>query len=139
MKTITILLIAVSISAGTQAKGILEFAYGYNYCNCLPVNDTSAWKSAPVMPLSNTAGNGLYISAKPNPADTWVAFDFKLPSYIERAVLTITDIEGRVITSFPIDAQDGQKIWDARKIESGAYFYALEAGSIRKSGKLIIK
>jgi hypothetical protein len=125
-------------TARTVARGILNFGYGYNYCDCLPA-DSSTMKSSVIGFNKPETDNGLYISAKPNPADTWVAFDFKLPSYIERAVLTITDIEGRVITSFPIDAQDGQKIWDARKIESGAYFYALEAGSIRKSGKLIIK
>jgi len=125
-------------TARTVARGILNFGYGYNYCDCLPA-DSSTIKSSVIGLNKHETDSGLYISAKPNPADTWVAFDYKLPSYIERAVLTITDIEGRVITSFSINTKNGQKIWDARKIESGAYFYALEAGSIRKSGKLIIK
>ncbi len=138
MKTITILLI-ILIAAGTQAKGILEFTYGYNYCNCLPVNDTSAWKNAPVMPSSNPVDNGLFIEASPNPADTWVAFNVKIPSYINEAVLKITDINGKRTKEFSIDSGQGQKLWDIRKIDSGIYFYTLEAGTFKKSGKLIIK
>jgi hypothetical protein len=38
--------------AALMARGILEYAYGYHYCNCLPVDDAAAWKSMAAMPGS---------------------------------------------------------------------------------------
>jgi len=75
----------------------------------------------------------------PNPADDWVAFNYKIPSYIDEAVLRITDIEGREIVKFRFDTERGQQLWDVRKVKSGIYLYTLEAGNNIKSGKLIVK
>ena len=125
--------------AAAMAQGILEFAYGYNYCNCLPVNDTSAWKSAAVMPLSNTADNGLFVEATPNPAKSWVAFDYKLPVYASEAVLQVTDMKGNMVTAFTLTTKQGQQVWDIRSIKKGMYLYTLKIGTLSKSGKLIVK
>ncbi len=128
-------------SSGTAkvvARNILNFGYGYNYCHCLPT-DSSTMKSSAIDFEKPENDNGLYINAEPNPADTWVAFNVKIPSYINEAVLKITDINGKRTKEFSIDSRQGQKLWDIRGIKSGIYLYTLEAGTIKKSGKLIIK
>lgn len=125
-------------TAKTGARGILEYAYGYHYCDCLS-GDSSGLKSTVIAFDKAEQDNGLSIEAKPNPADDWVAFNYIIPSYIDEAVLIITDIEGREIVKFRIDTERGQQLWDARKVKSGIYLYTLEAGINIKSGKLIIK
>lgn len=128
-------------SSGTakeRARGILEFAYGYHYCNCPPV-DSTGLKSSAVTFDKPESDYGLQVTAKPNPADTWVAFYFNVPTHLHEAVLEITDVNGRTIYSFDIYTREGQKILDSRKIEPGIYFYTLRAGNFSKSKKLIIK
>jgi hypothetical protein len=123
--------------AAMMAKGILEYAYGYHYCNCLPVDDPAAWKSTFMMPGSDV-DNGLSIQAVPNPASTWVAFNFTLPVHVNEAVLQITDVHGKSLTSFVITAKQGQQVWDIRDMKKGVYLYTLKAGTMSKNGKLII-
>jgi len=121
-----------------MAKGILEYAFGYHYCNCLPVDDPAAWKSSAAMPRANEARQGLFIQAVPNPASTWVSFNFKLPVHVNEAVLQITDVHGKSITSFVITAKQGQQVWDIRDMKKGIYLYSLKAGAVSKNGKLVI-
>jgi hypothetical protein len=123
--------------AALMARGILEYAYGYHFCNCLPVDDPAAWKSTALMPGS-AVDNGLSIQAAPNPASTWVAFNFTLPVHVNEAVLQITDVHGRSITSFVITTKQGQQVWDIRDVKKGIYLYTLKAGTMSKNGKLII-
>jgi hypothetical protein len=137
MKTVTFLLIIIG-TAGAQAKGILEFAYGFHYCNCLQ-GDSSAWKSSASLPLNKTENNGLFVEATPNPAKTWVAFDYKLPTYAGEAVLQVSDMKGNLVTAFTLTAKQGQQVWDIRDIQKGAYLYVLKVGNLSKSGKLIIE
>ena len=125
--------------ASVIAKGILEFAYGYNYCNCLPVNDTLAMKSSVAFTEKSGSDSYSFVEATPNPAKTWVAFDYKLPVFATEAVLRITDVTGKTITNFSLNAKQGQQVWDIRNIEKGVYLYTLKTGSLSKSGKLIIK
>lgn len=124
--------------ASVAAQGILEFAHGYNYCNCLPLNDTSAWKSTPAFSLESIADNSLFIEASPNPASTWVGFEYKLPVYAGEAILQVTDVKGNLITVFTLTNKQGQQVWDIRNIETGVYLYTLKAGGLSKSGKLIV-
>jgi len=123
--------------AAMMARGILEYAYGHHFCNCLPVDDPAAWKSTFMMPGSDV-DNGLSIQAAPNPASTWVAFNYTLPVHVKEAVLQITDVHGRSITSFVITTKQGQQVWDIRDMKKGVYLYTLKAGTMSKNGKLII-
>jgi len=116
---------------------ILEYAYDYHYCNCLPVDDAGVLKSAVAMP-GNEPDNGLVIKASPNPASSWVAFDYTLPVHANEAVLQISDVHGRSIIAFVITAKQGQQLWDIRDVKKGVYLYTLKTGAISKHGKLII-
>jgi len=124
--------------AGKIAKGILEFAYGFHYCNCLP-GDSSSMKSSPAMKLVKRIDNGLFIEATPNPANTWVAFDYKIPDYAGESILQISDMKGNWVMKFTLTSKQGQQVWDVRDIQKGAYFYVLQVGNLHKSGKLIIE
>jgi hypothetical protein len=138
MKIITILLIAVSISAGTQAKGILEFAYGYHYCNCINA-DTAGYKSS--SNINFVSFNKLFgpdVEVKPNPAKDWVAFNYTLPTNESEGVIKIVDAKGTLANTIVISGKQGQKIWDIRNIKPGVYFYTLNVAEFTKSGKIII-
>jgi hypothetical protein len=124
--------------AAMMARGILEYAYGHHYCNCLPVDDSEAWKSTALMPGSDV-DKGLFIQAAPNPASTWVAFNYTLPVHVNEAVLHITDVLGKSIASFILTAKQGQQVWDIRSVNKGIYLYNLKAGAMNKNGKLIIQ
>ncbi len=125
--------------AAVISKVILEFAYVYHYCNCLPVNDSSNMKSSNAFAGTNETDNGLFVKATPNPARTWVTFDYTLPVYMENAVLRISNMKGEIKTTFNIDDRQGQIVWDIRHIEKGVYIYTLTTGSLNKSGKLIVR
>jgi hypothetical protein len=125
--------------SGAAAKGILEFAHGYHFCNCLPENDSAYMKSSPDISQINTNENGMFIEAVPNPAKNWVAFNYDLPVYVQDAVIEITDVKGNRVALLEVEAGLKQKVWDIRKIESGVYIYTLKSGSLTKSGKVVIK
>ena len=79
------------------------------------------------------------ITATPNPAKTWVTFDYELPVYISEAVLQVTDMKGNMIIAFTLTTKEGQQVWDIRNIEKGVYLYTLKVGTLSKSGKLIVE
>ena len=86
-----------------------------------------------------TKSIGLEITAKPNPADTWVVFTYHLPYNTPSAMITISDVQGQIIDVIHVRGIQGQKVWDIRHIKSGVYIYKLKAGNISQNGKLIIK
>ena len=127
------------MSAGAQAKGILEFAYNYHYCNCLDVSDNSGYKNS--SDINYNAFNQVFrpdVEVKPNPAKEWTAFNYTLPDNETEGVIKISDITGKVIENYTVEGQQGQKIWDTRRIKSGVYFYTFTANGISKSGKIVI-
>ncbi len=125
-------------TAGTQAKGILEFAYGYHYCDCINA-DTSGYKSSSSFnPNAFEKMYNIEIAVEPNPAKDWAAFNYILPNSGSEAVIKISDVSGKLVAAFTITGKQGQKIWDTRKIKSGVYFYTLNISGFNKSGKLVI-
>ena len=76
---------------------------------------------------------------KPNPAHTWVAFDYTLPfNSIEGAIL-VFDVTGHVIKDIRLTQNKGQQVMDTRNIPAGVYIYKVESSGFSKSGKLIIR
>ncbi len=125
-------------TAGVQAKGILEFAYGYHYCNCLSVSDSTGYKSSEIINPDDLAKvYGLDVTTKPNPAKDWVAFNYMLP-YEGSGLVKITDVTGKLIAVFNLEGKTGQKIWDTRNVKSGVYLYSVTVSEFTKSGKIII-
>ena len=124
-------------TAGAQAKGILEYAYGYHYCKCLPDN-TLGLKNSTLETISVENDFVADISIEPNPSVTWAAFNYTLPSDKSKGVIEITDISGKLIDKFTIKGKQGQKIWDTGNVLNGVYFYTLNTEGYIKSGKIIV-
>jgi hypothetical protein len=126
-------------TAEAQAKGILEFAYGYDYCNCLNATDSTGYKSSGIInPKDLAQVYGLDVNTKPNPAKDWVAFNYTLPTNESEGVIKIVDAKGTLANTIVISGKQGQKIWDIRNIKPGVYFYTLNVAEFTKSGKIII-
>jgi hypothetical protein len=126
-------------SAGNIARNILTYGYNYHFCDCMHANDSSFYKSnnASFVNYLNEAF-GPKISAEPNPARTWVAFNYELPEEQSEGLIRITDISGKVLHQFQVSGKIGQKIWDTRSVKPGLYFYVITVSGLSKSGKVII-
>ncbi|NLN96621.1 MAG: S8 family serine peptidase [Bacteroidales bacterium] len=125
-------------TAGAQAKGILEFAYGYHFYNCIDPEE-QGMKSRKYL---NTAATenifGIEITAKPNPANAWVAFNYTLPANNPQGVIKISNLSGKEIASIPVSGKQGQQIWDIRSVKPGVYFYTLNTAGLSRHGKIVI-
>ena len=124
-----------------MAENMLTVAYDYEYCNCLPTTDSSAMRSPGlIQPEEEEVEDyGLSIEVTPNPASTWLAFNYSLPVFADEASITITDLQGKRIAAFKLSGKIGQKVWDVRALKSGTYLYTFIAGSTTRNGKIIIK
>jgi hypothetical protein len=123
--------------AGMQARAILEYGKNYHFDKCLPQADQASVKSGMVNPTYYE--NGISVEANPNPANAWVTFNYSLPFKVNGGEILVTDMEGRMVTSFQISGSAGQQVWDTRQVDKGIYIYTLKAGNISKQGKLVIQ
>ena len=82
--------------------------------------------------------NALTVNVSPNPASTWVAFEYSLPFGMKATNLQITDANGRIVETFEVSGPEGQKLWDIREVKPGVYFYSLATSGFTKTGKIII-
>lgn len=125
-------------TAGAQAKGILEFAYGYHFYNCIDPEESGMKSGKYLNPVSPEKIYGIEITARPNPAKAWVAFNYTLPLNDPQGVIKISDLSGKEIASIPISGKQGQQIWDTRADKPGVYFYTLNTAGFSKHGKIVI-
>ena len=122
--------------AGTQAKGMLEFAYGNNYINCAPI--VSITKSQINSQNQPNTFNDLKINVYPNPSISWVAFNYFIPYPSPNSYIDIYDLKGQLIQKFYINNSKGEVIWDTRKITPGVYSYTLKTCKTSKAGKISV-
>ena len=76
----------------------------------------------------------------PNPASSYatLAYDFKATP--DKAYLSIRDAVGKEIQRLPVQAAEGQTVWDTRSISPGAYTVELvNGGRTLGTAKLIVK
>lgn len=126
--------------AGNMARNILEYANYQHYCNCLESTDSSNYKSSwHYYGLNKIKQNGLFVSVEPNPAKTWVAFNYKLPNELSSGMLTISDISGKLIYQLTISGKAGQKVLNCDYMEPGVYYFTLSVSGFSRSGKFIIQ
>lgn len=127
-----------SDDAGSLAKGILTAYYNTPFIDCFELNEQSALKKGSVNPSTLARVYGMEISVKTNPASIWAAFDYKLPDGEISAVLTITELNGKVIETINLTGNQGQKLWDIRHLSAGTYFYQMSCSGKSLSGKLVV-
>lgn len=126
-----------SSRASMMARALLEYGHGYHFEKCLPGAVVASLKNSKM----NEAmiENGISIAANPNPASSWVAFEYELPFNASKGEILVTDMHGRTIVSFKVTGNVGQQLWDTRQIEKGIYIYTLKAGTLNKQGKLVVQ
>ena len=81
------------------------------------------------------------VKVAPNPANTYIEFEYTILIPSESSVLRILDVQGKPIKSWNLGTnQRGLKILDTRELINGVYFYELFQGNEKlKSGKFIIQ
>ena len=87
--------------------------------------------------IDETENDG--IKVYPNPAGNWVVFEYKLQAAENKGEISIMDITGNLIEKVIIFGNRGQRALDIRNYPAGVYFYTLSTGSLRRTGKLIVK
>ncbi len=124
--------------AGTQAKNILEFVYGYQYCNCPEIPDSLTHKdySVPVSPTIKS--ECIELNVFPNPASSWTAFEYNLPYNTGDASIIVYNPKGQIEYSTIVTGTEGQVIWDVRDLNQGVYFYTMKTGELSKNGSILI-
>ncbi len=81
---------------------------------------------------------GLAVSAKPNPATTWVAIDFTLPGDAKTAAVEIVNSLGEKVMCSQLNGNTGQKVLDLRELANGVYTIAILCGEYYQTEKLVI-
>ena len=77
---------------------------------------------------------------RPNPATTWVVFEYRIIEPVKDAYIRVTGIDGRELTKLPITAPEGQPVYDTRQVAKGAYTVELvNAGKTVETGKLMVE
>ncbi len=126
-------------SAKTIARNILNYAYNYDFCDCLNQYDSSYYKTShPPIINGSSRESGLDIWAEPNPADSWTVFKYTLIGEESVGYIIISDVSGKKITEFKVNGKTSQQLWDTRSIKPGIYFYTLTSNGFSKTGKIVV-
>jgi hypothetical protein len=130
--------------AGVQARGILNFFYGYEYVTEQSSSTIPKEKQNTLLNLrANESLNQIdktLISAFPNPANEVISFRYNLTDYQdERIVLQIFDESGRNVKELLLDPIVGETQWNTSQLQTGLYVYQLKtAANIISSGQFLI-
>ena len=81
---------------------------------------------------------GLSVSAKPNPATTWVAIDFTLPGDAKAATVEIINSLGEKVMQSQLNGNVGQKVLDLRELANGVYTITILCGEYYQTEKLVV-
>jgi hypothetical protein len=84
---------------------------------------------------------GLKVAVSPNPFRSSV--QFTLPSFIDKATLSIFDVTGKLVTSLKSPVTSNCLVWDGRnsggiKVNAGVYFYNVSTRTGKYQGKIIL-
>ena len=79
------------------------------------------------------------IQVYPNPASDQVTFAFPSEIQTGKAMLRISDVNGRLIANSDLQISDSKINWNTGSIASGIYFYQLFTSSANFSGKIVIR
>ena len=85
--------------------------------------------------------NPLFVSQIPNRGRKIVEFSWSLSGGNEKGDISIFNLAGSRIKSFPVSSREGSVQWDVasgKKAAGGVYFAKLTCGTYQKSLKIII-
>jgi len=122
-------------------SNLLCFGYGICRPPLTGGEDSGEPKRLPYTPLpTKGAAAQALLKAHPNPANTWVAFDYDLLTEPAEAALVIRDITGREVYRTVLRDKRQQVVWDTRQATPGSYTVVLlNAGRQLGTEKLVIR
>lgn len=126
--------------ANTIAKGLLNFAYGYNYY--LEPQSLDLPTQALVQPSQNNSSFSLThmeVIAFPNPAKDIVTFKYNLKDDITEAIfIRISDLNGKELEKIELIDTIGRVNWNTETLDDGIYLYQLENSGIKGEWSKIV-
>lgn len=128
--------------AGAMAQGILNTWYGGHY-RVVPILPGGQGPQGLMMPpTGNSAAPATScLSVFPNPAKGSVQFHWNLPDGMENAVISITDLQGKLLEVIEVAGQKGKQEWSVERLGHGIYIFhvKLPDGNSQTSKLAIIK
>ncbi len=121
--------------AGAMARGLLEFAYGYHFPNCIACGNQNKDRKLGNWQTTGKNPAKIQLSVSPNPANTWVRFKYELKN---QAVIVVHNNSGQSVAEIALDPGKKEYVWDTRALASGLYYYIMEANGQISSGSFII-
>lgn len=125
-----------------MAQSILEGAYRYHFEECpvvpYPGNERGGYAEN-IDSQSYGMAMGLSIDVKPNPATTWTAIDFTLPTNATTAMFNITDNLGNNVLQLQLNGNVGQKVLDLRELANGVYICTVVCGEYSMTKNLSLQ
>jgi Secretion system C-terminal sorting domain len=123
--------------AGVLANNILCFHYGIckDYPAILPIVNNQQRKAQGKVQMEDMA-----LKVYPNPANSFVTFDYSKVDVSVTGSIEITDVTGKTIANLDITDKKGSIVWDTRSINNGVYLYKLiREGFPSLNGKFVIQ
>lgn len=102
----------------------------FHYDLCRTIH-TGAGEDPKRLPYTAESTRGIsstvQFSAVPNPASAWISLSFKADE--EARAIVMSDLAGRTTDRVMVDGNEGQVIWDCRRVPAGTYLVSLYASS----------
>ena len=91
-------------------------------------------------PVTSTMAPAPLLKFAPNPADAWVAINYRLETTADEAHLIVRDANGRELDLIPVAQPEGQAVYDTRRLAPGSYTVELvNAGKHVDAQKLVVR
>lgn len=120
--------------SSTLTQNILCFFYN----NCRSIQDVILDENQLRVRVQPSHKEQSSVVVNPNPANVFTSISWSVPRF-ENCLLKIYDIKGIEVSSKKLDTNEGQWIWDTRKIENGIYIYRLMDNDKQiDSGKIVV-
>jgi len=123
------------------ARNILIKTTGLNYNEPYILPDTTSTEKSSYLKYSNNSGqekNKNYLTLYPNPANSFITVEYKVPLKMNGSI-EITTIDGIFVNSYQVNDVWGEKVIDLRNYVKGNYILKLSNGNKLIETKKFIK
>jgi hypothetical protein len=79
----------------------------------------------------NTNYNNYQLETYPNPAEDYIKLAYTLPKNIKEAIVSIYDIEGKIVKTFTIDNNYKELLIDTKQFSNGAYLCQINSNGTK--------
>lgn len=129
--------------ATTLTDGHTKFiTYSYDYSVSPYTVATSVFDIPGTLVLSmsekDDTESPTQLKAFPNPVSNRLTIMYDLPFGIESAILTVTDLQGRMISNYPVQGNTNRLDLQVSQLPDGVYFYTIHSGNYQSNPAKII-